>query len=225
MKHLLSALILFTAILVLPFETLAQAEGAGKYPQASSRQLTDADFAGLSARDLKIMRNEIYARHGYEFSTRDMKDYFAKQSWYRSINNNTRATAAITELEHKNIQLIKERENALANRNSNRVTDDTTPGKEESNESNESNAYSIGKYPFTATRKLTESDLRGLSEWDLKIMRNEIYARHGYTFSTNSMKEYFGKQEWYYPKNDNDAVLKSLSEIENYNIMFIRRHE
>lgn len=28
---------------------------------------------------LRIMRNEIYARHGYNFASADLKNYFSKQ--------------------------------------------------------------------------------------------------------------------------------------------------
>lgn len=38
----------------------------------------------------------------------------------------------------------------------------------------------MGQYPFASERLLTEDDLAGRSAYDLKIMRNEIFARHGY---------------------------------------------
>ena len=33
--------------------------------------------------------------------------------------------------------------------------------------------------PDSSTRYLTNTDLTGLSEWQMRIARNEIYARHG----------------------------------------------
>jgi hypothetical protein len=32
--------------------------------------------------ELRLMRNEIYARHGKTFKSKDLRDYFSKQSWY-----------------------------------------------------------------------------------------------------------------------------------------------
>ena len=42
-------------------------------------------------------------------------------------------------------------------------------------------------------------DLGGFSDRELKLARNEIYARRGYIFSDPEMAEYFGKKEWYRP--------------------------
>jgi hypothetical protein len=80
-----------------------------------------------------------------------------------------------------------------------------------------------GKYPQTAERLLTHADISGLSKWDLRIMRNEIFARHGYIFKTTDMKSYFDQQLWYTGKYDN--VNASLSQIEKSNIEFIKSYE
>jgi len=77
----------------------------GKYPQASKRLLTSTDLQGLSKEELRIMRNEIFARYGYIFKTSDMKSYFSQQYWYheRYID----VSSQLTDIEHKNIALIK----------------------------------------------------------------------------------------------------------------------
>ncbi|MDA8336619.1 MAG: YARHG domain-containing protein [Peptococcaceae bacterium] len=46
-------------------------------------------------------------------------------------------------------------------------------------------------YPWTASRPVTTQDLQGLSRHRLDIMRNEIYARHGWIFQTPFWKDYF----------------------------------
>jgi hypothetical protein len=33
--------------------------------------------------ELRLLRNEIYARHGYVFKSQDLNEYFEKQSWYK----------------------------------------------------------------------------------------------------------------------------------------------
>ena len=38
----------------------------------------------LSARQLRILRNAVYARHGRPFDSKDLKDYFSIRSWYRA---------------------------------------------------------------------------------------------------------------------------------------------
>ncbi len=78
-----------------------------------------------------------------------------------------------------------------------------------------------GRWPFTSTRYLDPSELYGMSAWDKKIMRNEIYARHGYIFQTNDMINYFNSQPWYTPISKN----VSLSKIEQYNVQLIKSLE
>lgn len=49
---------------------------------------------------------------------------------------------------------------------------------------------------------LTDSQLRSLSADELRILRNEIYARHGYTFMDESLAAYFEDQTWYEATTD-----------------------
>ena len=53
------------------------------FPDSDIRKLTSTDLTYLTKEQLKIARNEIYARHGHIFQTKDMQAYFLKQSWYR----------------------------------------------------------------------------------------------------------------------------------------------
>ncbi len=81
-----------------------------------------------------------------------------------------------------------------------------------------------GKFTIASTKYLTDSDLKNISKHDLKIMRNEIFARHGFIFKKNGlMDNYFSQQEWYKPKYKN--VDKKLTEIEKTNIELIRKYE
>ncbi|EJR79064.1 TPA: YARHG domain-containing protein [Bacillus cereus] len=77
------------------------------FPDSDIRKLTSADLTYLSKEQLKIARNEIYARHGHIFQTKDMQAYFAKQSWYRE---NPYFKGTLTDIETYNIELIKSRE-------------------------------------------------------------------------------------------------------------------
>lgn len=77
----------------------------GKYPQASTRLLKKSDVENVRPEDLRIMRNEIYARHGYTFRLTDMRDYFDQQDWYMPISMNV--STQLTPLESKNETLIK----------------------------------------------------------------------------------------------------------------------
>ncbi|RRJ90099.1 YARHG domain-containing protein [Paenimyroides tangerinum] len=77
---------------------------------------------------------------------------------------------------------------------------------------NKQSQYLPGLYPEASKRILKANDLKGLNSFDLKVMRNEIYARHGYIFKTQEMKDYFNEQDWYNGKYKN--VDKFLTETE-----------
>ena len=74
-----------------------------------------------------------------------------------------------------------------------------------------------------STRLLTESDLRGFSKQELRILRNEIFARHGYIFKSQDLRDYFSKKDWYKPRYND--VTRLLNTIELKNIAFIKKHE
>lgn len=83
-----------------------------------------------------------------------------------------------------------------------------------------SDAYSYASY------RLTESDLSGKSRWELEVMRNTIYARHGYRFKRDDLMNHFLQYSWYQPvTGDAEAVWRSFNDTEQYNVTFIKSHE
>lgn len=79
------------------------------------------------------------------------------------------------------------------------------------------------QYNWLSERKVTASDLAGLSKGELRILRNAIYARHGYKFKNAQLREYFSSFSWYEPLYDD--VNSSLSKTEQYNVDFIQSYE
>ena len=81
----------------------------GKYPFVSTEIMITDILGYFDDKELRIMRNEIFARYGYKFKTTEMKSYFESQDWYSGIYDNV--NDKLTDLEKLNIQLIKRREN------------------------------------------------------------------------------------------------------------------
>jgi hypothetical protein len=81
-----------------------------------------------------------------------------------------------------------------------------------------------GYYHITSSRLLTEEDIKGFSKSDLKIMRNEIFARHGYIFRDPMLQEYFSQMPWYTPQQADISQI-ALSSVEENNVLFIKRYE
>jgi hypothetical protein len=50
------------------------------------------------------------------------------------------------------------------------------------------------------TRYISESELSGLSQQDVRAAINEIYARHGRRFNDSFWQSYFNSKSWYNPK-------------------------
>ncbi|MBP5714681.1 MAG: YARHG domain-containing protein [Prevotella sp.] len=65
-------------------------------------------LARFSKEDLRLMRNEILARHGWKFQSKDLQEHFGKQSWYRPVADNN--TIKLNIIEQTNVQLIKSEE-------------------------------------------------------------------------------------------------------------------
>ena len=75
-------------------------------------------------------------------------------------------------------------------------------------------------------RLLTENDLRGLTKEQLDIVRNGIFARHGYIFKRDDLRAFFSKKNWYRPQYSSVVdVSRMLNNYENKNVNFIKRHE
>ncbi len=80
-----------------------------------------------------------------------------------------------------------------------------------------------GKYPIASYRKLETEDLAGYNKKELRLMRNEIFARYGFRFKSHDLEIYFDNEDWYKPKRDNVDIY--LSDIEKENIDLIQTLE
>jgi hypothetical protein len=111
MKGKIKIIFIFFMVILCLSHINAYASAGCKYPEASNRYLTSQDLAGKSVWDLKVMRNEIFARYGYRFKSEDMREYFNKQAWYKPEYDDV--TSQLTEIEIANIKLIKQYEDNL----------------------------------------------------------------------------------------------------------------
>lgn len=72
-------------------------------------------------------------------------------------------------------------------------------------------------------KPITENTLRALCDDELKWLRNEIYARHGYVFNNKEIQSHFEQDYWYKPVTDNNLV--KLSSVEQNNVTILRDEE
>ena len=80
-----------------------------------------------------------------------------------------------------------------------------------------------GRWSYTADKVVTRGMLGLYNKYLLRVMRNEIYARHGWHFDDAYLREHFSSQWWYKDLHNNAAV--KLSDTELLNIAIIKSME
>lgn len=100
---------------------------------------------------------------------------------------------------------------------------DTSVNNENSYYDNNAIDESEYEYEYLREREMTYADVEGKSAEELRLMRNYIFARRGYIFESEDLKEYFERFSWYVPLYYD--VTPRLSDIEKYNVNFIKEWE
>lgn len=85
---------------------LIEAEEARLREKISKEPITNEMVEGLFVEDLRVLRNEIYAKRGRVFKDPTLQKYFAAQSWYQP--NPDFKDENLSEIESKNLAVIKE---------------------------------------------------------------------------------------------------------------------
>ena len=77
----------------------------GRWVLLKDNIVTESYLGYYDKKLLRLMRNEIYARHGYKFASADLTNYFSKMSWYKPVSDNSKVK--LSDIEQLNINLIK----------------------------------------------------------------------------------------------------------------------
>ncbi len=144
---------------------------------------------GLSMMELRMIRNEIWARRGRKFETPGIRQYFEWRDWYKPLKDQKKVK--LGDVETQNVNLILAQEAKIREK--------------------------------LSTEVLTEDALFDLFTEDLRVLRNEIYARRGRIFKDAELQKYFAAQSWYLPNPDFKD--EQLSDIEFQNLAAIKKAE
>ncbi|MCQ4021591.1 MULTISPECIES: YARHG domain-containing protein [unclassified Ruminococcus] len=80
-------------------------------PDSNTRYLDYSDLEGIDGDRLVLARNEIYARHGRLFDSKELQDYFDKCTWYNgTIAPNDFNESTLNKYERANIDFILQKE-------------------------------------------------------------------------------------------------------------------
>ncbi len=84
------------------------------FPYSDINKLTDSDIKGMDAMVLCYARNEIFARHGRKFTSRELQEYFNGCAWYAPLYEpNEFGIGDLSEVEKYNVNFLQEKEKKL----------------------------------------------------------------------------------------------------------------
>lgn len=114
---------------------------------------------------------------------------------------------------------LDDSDDTYTNDNTTDVQGPTMEDEMQQNVTESSTEYII---PDSASRYLDKSDLQNLTAEQLRIARNEIYARHGRLFDDEQLQAYFNSQPWYHgtiaPADFSESVLNDFERENTYTI-------
>jgi YARHG domain-containing protein len=163
------------------------------------RAIPTRNLGKHSAAEWKVLMAEVEAIHGKRFDDEPwLQKYFEERYWYTPREQYD--AKKLSAIERKNIDIL-----SGAQRKQRKV------------------ALLPGDMELFEHRRVSEQMLQGLSLHELRLLRNEIYARHGRMFRTPWLGQYFYAQPWYVP--DEDFKDEELSANDKLNVETIVRFE
>lgn len=193
------------------------------------RYLSSGEISQLSLQELCYARNEIFARHGRLFQSQELTDYFEQKSWYWGyIPAEQFSQNLLNDYENANISALLDAE--YARQSGGYVLDQY--GYSYSGVGSytcyDSYVPEYSDYIFwdSNIRYLSDGEVAGLSLQMLNYARNEIYARRGYIFQSQELRDYFGSKYWYYGTlTSNQFSSEVFNAYEKANIELLKRYE
>lgn len=163
------------------------------------RQITPRKLGKHSGAEWKVLLAEVEAIHGKRFDDEPwLQQYFEDRYWY--FPSDKYDAKKLSAIEQKNLQILSDAQKRQRNV-----------------------ALLPGDMEFFEDRALTEQNLHGLSLHELRLLRNEIYARHGRMFHADWLQQYFSFQPWY--NADENFKDEELSGTDKANVETIVKYE
>ena len=229
---------------ILSHTGTAGGQSSGGYPygvdpngyiiaDSNTRYLSDAEISGMSLQELCYAKNEIYARRGRRFVSQELQNYFNLRNWYNgSIAPEAFSDSVFTDVEMTNVNKLS----ALENARGTYALD--VPGYAYENVRSFSSAggsqalsgrtVSTSDFIFwdSSIRYLTDAEVAALSLQQMCYARNEIYARRGYIFNSQELRDYFGSKSWYFGTIPSGSFSSSVfNTYEMANVELLKRYE
>ena len=173
-----------------------ETNAASVYP---TYYLSESEVAAMDPEQLQFVINQIYAKNGYVFRTAEIQNYFSQMPWYVPVSSDA-SRLQMSSLDRSNLNLLV------------RYRDS----------SGSSNISTLG---WIWTRRVVDNELsasyvRNLSQYDIQLLINTIYAKNGYIFETDSLQAMFEGQSRYHGVT-RDVSRLSFSALDQKNLQLL----
>jgi len=163
------------------------------------RQITPRKLGKHSGAEWKVLLAEVEAIRGKRFADEPwLQQYFEERYWY--FPDDKYDAKKLSAIERKNLEIL-----SGAQKRQRKV------------------ALLPGDMQFFENKAITEQMLQGLSLHELRLLRNEVYARHGRMFRAEWLQQYFFFQPWYTP--DENFKDEELSGNDKLNVETVVKFE
>lgn len=163
------------------------------------RLITQKKLGSHSGAEWKVLLAEVEAIHGKRFDDEPwLQQYFEERYWYFPDTQYDSKKLSVTE--RKNFLIL-----TAAQKRQRKV------------------ALLPGDMELFENKSISEPMLKGLSLHELRLLRNEVYARHGRIFKALWLQQYFEFQPWYV--SDENFKDEELSGNDKLNVETIVRVE
>jgi hypothetical protein len=163
------------------------------------RPITAKKLGKHSGAEWTVLLAEVEAIHGKRFEDNPwLQQYFDERYWYTPSDKYDPKRLSVNE--RKNLEIL-------------------SSGQKQQRKV----ALLPGDMELFERKTISESMLQGLSLHELRLLRNEVYARHGRQFRAEWLQQYFFEQPWYTP--DENFKDEELSGSDKLNVETIVRYE
>lgn len=137
--------------------------------------LSESEVAAMDAEQIQFIINQIYAKNGYVFRTQSIQNYFSQMPWYVAVSNDT-SRLSMSSLDRSNLNLL-------------------VRYRDQKGDSSSDLGWIWTRHVVDGP--LSASYVSSLSDYDIQLLINTIYAKNGYIFETPSLRVLFEGQPWY----------------------------
>lgn len=160
--------------------------------------LSEREVSAMDQEGIQFVINQIYAKNGYVFRTEHIQQYFSQMPWYVPVSNDV-SRLHMSSLDRSNLNLL-------------------VRYRDSSSGSSSSLGWMWSRYAVDSP--LSASYVRNLSQYDVQLLINTIYAKNGYIFNTQSLQNMFEGQPWYHGRTRDSSQLQfSSMDQSNLNLL------